>query len=156
MQDTNILSQSYTLIWSQKVSLENLATLASSITSELKKYPTFCLWLEGPLGAGKTTVVGHMLRSLGLASHIPITSPTYTYLNDYCIGDTWYGHIDCYRIADYTWEDYDMFAYHPYAGFFVEWPSLIQGSLLRATHRLEISPQEDNQTERTYSFYRYT
>ena len=51
--------------------------------------------LTGELGAGKTCFVRGMARALGITS--PVTSPTYTLVNEYA-GATRLVHIDLYRI----------------------------------------------------------
>jgi len=55
--------------------------------------------LHGELGAGKTTLVRHLLHALGV--HGRIKSPTYTLLEGYRTAmatPAW--HLDLYRIAD--------------------------------------------------------
>ena len=56
--------------------------------------------LEGPLGAGKTTLVRGMLRSLGYEG--PVKSPTFTLLESYAFADRSLKvfHFDLYRILD--------------------------------------------------------
>ena len=56
--------------------------------------------LEGPLGAGKTTLVRGMLRSLGYEG--PVRSPTFTLLENYVLADQSLKvfHFDLYRILD--------------------------------------------------------
>lgn len=56
------------------------------------------LYLEGDLGAGKSTLARALLRTLGVQG--AIRSPTYTLVERYPLagGEAW--HLDLYRIAD--------------------------------------------------------
>lgn len=60
--------------------------------------------LEGTLGAGKTTFVRHLLRSLGVAGRIK--SPTFAVLEPHRAGDLDISHFDFYRFEDpREWDD---------------------------------------------------
>jgi tRNA threonylcarbamoyladenosine biosynthesis protein TsaE len=55
--------------------------------------------LEGPLGAGKTTFVRHLLRALGVKGRIK--SPTYAVVETYELpGPIVVSHFDFYRFSD--------------------------------------------------------
>jgi len=100
----------------------------------------FCLWLQGPLGAGKTTFSRSILRALGLPERVNVTSPTYTYVNEYQIAGTWYAHLDLYRLPKkLSPEDLGLVDSRDFVGFLVEWPEVLPNSpVLQPTHVLKI------------------
>ena len=64
----------------------------------------------GDLGAGKTAFTRGLARGLGATE--PVTSPTYTIVNEYLSGRIPLFHFDMYRLScadelwDIGWEDY--------------------------------------------------
>ncbi len=66
--------------------------------------------LRGGLGAGKTAFTRGLARGLGIGD--PVTSPTYTIVNEYPQGRLPLFHFDMYRLRDAEelfdlgWEDY--------------------------------------------------
>lgn len=56
------------------------------------------LYLEGPLGAGKTTLARALLRAMGHSGRV--RSPSYSLLEPYSIGGRPLLHLDLYRIGD--------------------------------------------------------
>ncbi|MBE6983394.1 MAG: tRNA (adenosine(37)-N6)-threonylcarbamoyltransferase complex ATPase subunit type 1 TsaE [Ruminococcaceae bacterium] len=65
---------------------------------------------SGDLGAGKTAFTRGIARGLGILE--PVTSPTYTIVNEYTAGRLPLFHFDMYRLTssedlwDIGWEDY--------------------------------------------------
>lgn len=72
--------------------------------------PGTILAYRGDLGAGKTAFTRGLARGLGAKE--PVTSPTYTIVNEYLSGRLPLFHFDMYRLRsaedlfDIGWEDY--------------------------------------------------
>ena len=75
---------------------ESTISLGSTLT---KKFPDLSiLLLNGPLGAGKTTLVKGIAKSLRIKE--PITSPTFALSQHYPLGSPPLIHLDLYRIEE--------------------------------------------------------
>ena len=100
------------------------------------------LTLQGPLGAGKTTFVRHLLRALGVEGRIK--SPTYTVMEPHHAHGLDIAHFDFYRFNDpREWEDAgfrDVFAAPGLK--LAEWPDKAAGALPTPDLALHISPQD--------------
>lgn len=101
--------------------------------------PGMVVYLQGDLGAGKTTLVRGILRALGYGGRVK--SPTYTLVESYVLSRFTLQHYDLYRMIDpREWLD---------AGFrddcnaatlcLVEWPDKAAGLLPPPDLRIQLS-----------------
>ncbi|MBN2640112.1 MAG: tRNA (adenosine(37)-N6)-threonylcarbamoyltransferase complex ATPase subunit type 1 TsaE [Victivallales bacterium] len=104
------------------------------------------LALHGDLGAGKTVFARGFARGLGITE--PVSSPTYTIIQEYKLPqDKWFYHMDLYRIDDYRSalafgvEEYleDSNAY-----ILLEWPLRIKELLPTSTRHIYIEHLSEN------------
>ncbi len=102
------------------------ATIALALRLAARLQPGMVIYLNGDLGAGKTTLVRGMLNALGYAGRVK--SPTYTLVEPYQIAALELRHFDLYRLRDaQEWETAgfrDEFDGHKI--FFIEWPEKAQ------------------------------
>jgi tRNA threonylcarbamoyladenosine biosynthesis protein TsaE len=85
--------------------------------------------LHGPLGAGKTTFVRHLLRALGVTGRIK--SPTYAVLEPHEVAGLAISHLDFYRFTDpREWDDAGLRDVFAQPGLkLAEWPDKAAGQL---------------------------
>lgn len=108
--------------------------------------------LEGDLGVGKTVFAKGFAAGLGIKE--PITSPTFTIIQEYTEGRIPLYHFDVYRIADVE-EMYEL----GYEGYFfgegvclIEWASLIREILPEGCRVIHI----EKDLERGFDYRRIT
>ena len=125
-----------TLHWPDEAACEAFA-LRLAAQPELRK---LFVELHGPLGAGKTTFVRHLLRALGATGRIK--SPTYAVMEPYELPglDAW--HFDFYRFNDpREWEDAGFREVLTGPGLkLVEWPDKAGELLPVPDIRVDLAP----------------
>ena len=136
-----------TLVWPDEAATAAFATRLAAALSQVNL--NACIALHGDLGAGKTTLVRHLLRALGVEGRVK--SPTYAVVEPYTLpaGEVW--HFDFYRFSDpREWEDAgfrDIFASPGLK--LCEWPQNAAGVMPTPDLELNIAVDEDEQRQVT-------
>lgn len=110
-----------------------------------------CIELRGPLGAGKTTFVRHLLHALGVPGRVK--SPTYAVLEPHALparagtASRTVAHFDFFRLADpREWEDAGFREVFGAPGLkLAEWPEKAAPLLPTPDWWMELDVAEDDQ-----------
>lgn len=118
---------------------EPAATEALAAALAASQPPRAVVYLEGDLGAGKSSLARAWLRALGVRG--AIKSPTYTLVERYPLPGGEAAHLDLYRLAGAAELDFlglDELAADA-ALWLVEWPDRGQGGLPPPDLRLRLA-----------------
>ena len=118
-----------------KLFYTSLDTIESVVREQLVPYlmakDARIITFQGPLGAGKTTVIKIILQILGVCG--VTNSPTFSYVNSYKNSSgVIINHFDLYRlnsVQDFYHEALDELLYEPNSYNFIEWPEIIESLL---------------------------
>ncbi|HTT07885.1 MAG TPA: tRNA (adenosine(37)-N6)-threonylcarbamoyltransferase complex ATPase subunit type 1 TsaE [Gammaproteobacteria bacterium] len=119
--------------------MESLGRRLAAVTA-----PGAVIFLQGELGAGKTTLVRGFLRALGVIS--AVKSPTYTLVEPYSTAAGPVMHVDLYRLKDPRELEYSGLRDH-FNGetiCLIEWPERGEGVLPVPDLRIGIDKQLGN------------
>lgn len=112
------------------------------------------IYVRGPLGAGKTTLVRGLLRGLGHAG--AVTSPTFTLVEPYRVGSVEVFHFDFYRIEDPA--EVEFLGLRDYLGgegvCVVEWPE--RAGAILPTPDLDVMIRTSNDRGRVLQLRAYS
>lgn len=122
----------------------SLAEIDRAAQKVVEETPSKILLFQGPMGAGKTTLIKAICRRLGVEELT--SSPTFSLVNEYHAADGLViYHFDFYRIEQEE-EAYDM-GVEEYlesgAWCLVEWPEKVQNLLPLEATFVEIEVLED-------------
>lgn len=119
--------------------VENIANqLIKNLTSKT-------ILFYGDMGVGKTTLIKAIVKALG--SNDEVSSPTFSIVNEYELGNEKIFHFDLYRIENleeaynFGIEDY-LFSGN---WILIEWPEKIEPILIDHFNRIELKIESENE-----------
>jgi tRNA threonylcarbamoyladenosine biosynthesis protein TsaE len=146
------------------VPLNELPEFVRNVRAMIKLMPfkntATVVWLEGELGAGKTTFVQNLAREMEVEEDIQ--SPTYVLMKSYELptNHTQFGtkrrftrlvHIDAYRLtsaAEFAALKPEQFLNDPGTLVLIEWPSKVNGALPKPDLTVTFTSEKAGEKER--------
>ena len=139
------MQKTFTLDELHKISHE----IVAFITKQKNNLSSTVLCLHGDLGAGKTTLVQHIAKHLGVSQHMQ--SPTFTILKNYPCQEnsTWKNliHIDAYRInhdSELQRLSWDNYVQNPNNLICIEWSENVPGLIPESAIHIYLNHADQN------------
>ncbi len=144
-QNNNLLSSRLSLDCLSLPLPDEAATIAVGQKLAPLLLPGMVFWLNGDLGAGKTTLVRAVLRGLGFSG--AVKSPTYTLVEVYVVSSLYLYHFDFYRFNEPgEFADAGLGEYFQNEGIcLVEWPEKAVGYVPEPDVVLSLQFASDNE-----------
>ena len=142
---TAAVAASHSLLWNSEADTQAFAARLADALQAVGGDALIAL--HGDLGAGKTTLVRHLLHALGVSGRVK--SPTYAVVESYALPAFAAWHLDFYRFNDpQEFEDAGLRDIFASPGLkLVEWPDKAAGYLPTADLQLHLS--STGETRRT-------
>ncbi len=107
---------------------KNIEAAAKQLRQNLRNGDT--LYLYGEIGVGKTTFVKYLVHEYQKfynTSLTEVTSPTFSIMNEYYVGEITIKHYDLFRLkSNEEIENLNLFENKDQSIFLIEWPQMIK------------------------------
>ncbi|MEW6990671.1 tRNA (adenosine(37)-N6)-threonylcarbamoyltransferase complex ATPase subunit type 1 TsaE [Colwelliaceae bacterium 6441] len=151
MSNSVILHRSTFALSNEQATVAMGNKIAKVVKDELKQ--GIVVYLNGDLGAGKTTITRGFVQGMGHTGHVK--SPTYTLVEPYDLTEWQVYHFDLYRLGDP--EELEFMGIRDYFNenccCFIEWPEKGCGLLANADITINMAYQGD---EREVEFHAHS
>lgn len=107
-------------MYKQKFQLNQIDTVASHVANIILEKKDYVIFLIGPTGAGKTTLIKHTLKKLGVNSN-QVKSPSFALKRIYKTNKHIIYHLDLHRLEGQNLDDLEL---HETGIYLIEWGNI--------------------------------
>lgn len=108
----------------QKFNINQIDSIAQEISFVISQ-KNLVVFFIGQTGAGKTTLIKHILKNLGL-DPMQVKSPTFALKRTYKIQEQTIHHLDLHRLEKQSLQDLEL---HDQATYLIEWGNIASQTL---------------------------